>query len=228
MVVGTSRSTSPVPKPPDPDRLSAQSKSAILPIRGYVGDSRQVITVKARGTFATVSVWNWQNGAWRSAFAPIEGARIGTGGLVPSAVRKQGSGTTPAGSFSIDEAFGVAVDPKAKIPYHQIAPEDYWVQDNSSKYYNRLRSSRDGGFRWWLPASDADGSEHLADYPRQYEWVVVINFNRPNPVHGRGSGIFLHVNGRGATAGCVSVPRASMLQILRWLDPALHPRILIG
>ncbi|WP_129307230.1 hypothetical protein [Streptomyces sp. L2] len=45
---------------------------------------------------------------------------------------------------------------------------------------------------------------------------------------GRGAGIFLHVNGSGATAGCVSVPRATMGRIMGWITPSAHPRIAIG
>ena len=33
-------------------------------------------------------------------------------------------------------------------------------------------TSRQGGFRWRLPASHPDGSERLKDYPQQYEFVV--------------------------------------------------------
>ncbi|MEU5058533.1 hypothetical protein ACFC18_48295 [Streptomyces sp. NPDC056121] len=45
---------------------------------------------------------------------------------------------------------------------------------------------------------------------------------------GRGAGIFLHVNGSGATAGCVSVPRATTDRIMSWVQPGAHPRIAIG
>jgi len=38
----------------------------------------------------------------------------------------------------------------------------------------------------------------------------------------------LHVNGSGATAGCVSISRQRMLRVLRWLDPDLDPVIVIG
>ena len=41
----------------------------------------------------------------------------------------------------------------------------------------------------------------------------------------RGSGIFLHVNGRGATAGCVSAPRRFIRSLVRLLDPARVPVI---
>ena len=61
-----------------------------------------------------------------------------------------------------------------------------------------------------------------------YQYAVVIDFNRWPAVRYRGAGIFLHVNGTGATAGCVSVPLTTMVSILRWLDPAQHPRIAIA
>jgi L,D-peptidoglycan transpeptidase YkuD (ErfK/YbiS/YcfS/YnhG family) len=43
-----------------------------------------------------------------------------------------------------------------------------------------------------------------------------------------GSAIFLHVNGSGSTAGCVSVSRAEMIRVLTWLDPAMRPRIVMA
>ena len=47
-------------------------------------------------------------------------------------------------------------------------------------------------------------------------------------MRGRGAGIFLHVNGDAATAGCVSVPAEAMRRVLRWADPREHPHIAIG
>ncbi|HZI97707.1 MAG TPA: L,D-transpeptidase family protein, partial [Actinomycetales bacterium] len=47
-------------------------------------------------------------------------------------------------------------------------------------------------------------------------------------VPGRGAAIFLHVNGSGATAGCVSIPEADLERVLRWLDPARSPVTVIG
>ena len=47
-------------------------------------------------------------------------------------------------------------------------------------------------------------------------------------VRHRGAGIFLHVNGKGATAGCVSVPRAFMRSMMAGLNPKRRPVIAIG
>ena len=71
-----------------------------------------------------------------------------------------------------------------------------------------------------------------------FDYVVAINFNRvpgrspldltrPNPKIKDG-GIWLHVAGRGATRGCVSISRAQMRTMLRWLDPDQRPVIVMG
>ncbi len=94
-------------------------------------------------------------------------------------------------------------------------------------FYNRYRNRRQGGFRWWLPTSDDNSSERLPDYRRQYEWAVVMDFNR-DQVRRRGSGIFLHVNGSGATAGCVSAPRRFIRMLMLRLDADRVPVIAVG
>jgi hypothetical protein len=55
------------------------------------------------------------------------------------------------------------------------------------------------------------------------EWVT----GAPADVR-RGSAIFLHINGAGSTAGCVSLRRADLLTVLKWLDPAKRPRIVMA
>jgi L,D-peptidoglycan transpeptidase YkuD (ErfK/YbiS/YcfS/YnhG family) len=56
----------------------------------------------------------------------------------------------------------------------------------------------------------------------------VVGFNTSPAVPGRGSGIFLHVQVHNSTNGCVSLPRAQLLRVLRWLTPTAAPRIVIG
>jgi L,D-peptidoglycan transpeptidase YkuD (ErfK/YbiS/YcfS/YnhG family) len=78
-------------------------------------------------------------------------------------------------------------------------------------------------------ARHIDG-EHLADSPRSYEFAVSSGYNAlPNRrVFGRGTAIFLHINHRGLTAGCVSVSRRAMIRLCRLLDPARRPACAIG
>ena len=188
----------------------------------------QVVTVDhTRGTRATVSLWRLTASRWKRQLTTRDG-RTGYGGLVRGDRRVQGTGTTPLGTYGLTSTFGThGRDAHARLPHHRIRRGDFWVQDNASPHYNRLRNQRDGGFRWGLPSSHPDSSERLTDYPRQYEWSIVTDFNAEQVRH-RGSGIFLHVNGRGATAGCVSAPRRTIRALVRLLDPARVPVIGIG
>ena len=66
----------------------------------------------------------------------------------------------------------------------------------------------------WRP----EWAERLKSYRSQYRYAVVLDYNLPSGISWRngervatdtadttqGGGIFLHVNGSGATAGCVS------------------------
>jgi L,D-peptidoglycan transpeptidase YkuD (ErfK/YbiS/YcfS/YnhG family) len=60
-----------------------------------------------------------------------------------------------------------------------------------------------------------------------YDFGVVIGYNTAR-TPGLGSAIFLHLNIGIATAGCVTLPEAELLPLLRWLNPARSPRIMMG
>ncbi|WP_324786219.1 L,D-transpeptidase family protein [Streptomyces sp. H51] len=145
--------------------------------------------------------------------------------MTNGATRQQGTYATPSGTYTITEGFGVQAG-GTSMPYHVVGSDDWWVEDPESKFYNSMHGEAGADF----PLTEAGdrGSEHLINYPTQYAKALVINYNRWPAVPGRGAGIFLHVNGTGATAGCVSVPRATMDGIMSWIRPAAHPRIAIG
>jgi len=187
----------------------------------------QVVTVnRTSGHHARVTLWAYADGRWQQRIRALDG-RIGYGGLVPGPRRVQNTGTTPLGTYALPSAFGThARDASWELPYRKVRSGDFWVQDNRSRYYNRYRNQSQGGFRWWLPSSDPN-SERLTDYRSQYEWSIVIDFNRDQVRH-RGSGIFLHVNGSGATAGCVSAPRWFVQRLIARLDADRRPLIAIG
>jgi L,D-peptidoglycan transpeptidase YkuD (ErfK/YbiS/YcfS/YnhG family) len=146
-------------------------------------------------------------------------ARLGYGGTVDGRKRKQGSGTTPLGTYTMTEAFGNGSAPDLWLPYHRVRSGDYWVGDNKSAYYNSRRHKSQGGFRYGSGLG-INSSEYLPDYTKQYRYAVVINFNRApdKRVAYRGTGIFLHVKGSGATGGCVGVSKAQMRKIMAYLQ----------
>ncbi|MGP3947401.1 L,D-transpeptidase family protein [Streptomyces sp. 7N604] len=187
------------------------------------GGGTQLITAEAPGpasTTGTVTWWQKRDGRWRKAGSSA--ARFGAGGLVEGGSRKQGTSTTPTGLYDLPFAFGTEAAPGGtSVPYRRVTGRSWWCQDAGSASYNR----------WVEPLPRdcaAKDAERLASYPTQYARALVIGFNYTRPVRGRGAGIFLHVNGRGATAGCVSVPRPAMDAILAWADPAARPHIAMG
>lgn len=207
--------------------LPAGSTTSPFPVPVTVGTSRQVITVQANGSHATVTVWQKTGSTWSKKYTTTS-ARIGSHGITNGATRKQGTDTTPTGTYTITQGFGVAANPGTKMPYHHVTTQDWWVEDPDSAYYNQMRQASQGGFP--LTEAGADGSEHLINYPTQYHNALVINYNMNPAVKGRGAGIFLHDLGpqAGPTAGCVAVPQTVLTQIMSWIDPAQHPIIAIG
>lgn len=198
-----------------------------VPVHPRAG-TEQVVTVDhTDGYQATVTFWKLTDNGWAARFSATDG-RIGYGGLVRGAKRRQGTGTTPLGTYGLPWAFGMADrDDGWRMRYRRVQSGDFWVQDNASDYYNRYRNQAQGGFRWWLPKSDPDSSERLTAFRHQYRIAVVTDFNRAQVRH-RGAGIFLHVNGAGATSGCVSAPAVFMDKLMRVLDPAKVPVIAVG
>lgn len=202
----------------------AGGTAAPLPDRmADTGGGDQLITAEAPDTASTTGVlvwWEREDGAWRRVgSAP---ARFGANGLAEGATREQGTSTTPTGLYDLPFGFGIGAAPAGtEVSYRRVHGDTWWCEDNASASYNR-----------WVEPLPADcaakESERLADYPTQYDRALVIGFNYDRPVRGRGAGIFLHVNGKGATAGCVSVPAGAMARVLAWADPEERPHIAIG
>ncbi len=209
-----SGTTDTAPAPAEPD----------FPVPVEVGDATQLITVKASGSYATVTAWAKGSSGWKAQFSTGSG-RVGSNGVTDGATRRQGTYTTPTGTYTITEGFGLEAGGTA-MPYHVVTDDDWWVEDPESTFYNSMHGEQGADFP--LTESGDRGSEHLVNYPTQYAKALVIDFNRRPATPGRGAGIFLHVNGSGATAGCVSVPRATMDRIMGWITPSGHPRIAIG
>ncbi|MEU9235434.1 L,D-transpeptidase family protein [Streptomyces subrutilus] len=198
-------------QPPLPDRLAD------------TGGGSQLITAVAPAPGSTtgqLTWWDRRAGGWYEAGRAQ--ARFGAKGLTEGATRSQGTNTTPTGLYDLPYAFGIRQAPAGtEYRYRRVTKDSWWCQDNKSADYNRWVEP--------LPSHCAPGeAEHLVTYKAQYAHAMVIGFNYAEPVRGRGAGIFLHVNGKGATAGCVSVPREAMRRILRWANPDRSPHIAIG
>ncbi|HUV48352.1 MAG TPA: L,D-transpeptidase family protein [Actinomycetes bacterium] len=207
----------------------------------HIGESRQVVVVTTRSwttSHARLQTWKLtSSGEWTRVVDPIP-ARVGWNGVRREANRKQNTGTTPAGTFGLLRGFGLAKPAGVDLPYRRVDRNDWWPYDPADpKTYNVFQPRRVKHAQW-----RTDWSERLKSYGAQYRYAVVLDYNLPSEITWRngqrvarntadtsaGGGIFLHVSGSGATAGCVSIARDQMRQVLRWLDPAKDPVIVIG
>ncbi len=188
-----------------------------------VGNSQQLITVTAPSSSATSGTLKaWQrnsDGTWKVVYGPYP-ARLGTAGVGPAS---EYASRTPAGTFTLTQAFGRMPNPGTKLPFHRTTANDWWVSDVGSPAYNTLQNCapRSCPFKTSV-------SERLYYITPQYDYAVVMDVNRHPAVPGGGSAFFLHVTDGAPTAGCIAIARSALVQIMRWLDPARHPRIAVG
>ncbi|WP_258054749.1 L,D-transpeptidase family protein [Streptomyces sp. Ru71] len=116
---------------------------------------------------------------------------------------------TPIGVFRLSDAGGLLPDPGARLPYDQ-----------------------DEGFT-------ASGTGHLGEpLDGSFDYVIAIDYNRvpgTSPLDedrplgaDKGGGVWLHVDHGGPTNACIALDKAHVLALLRVLDPAMEPVVVMG
>jgi L,D-peptidoglycan transpeptidase YkuD (ErfK/YbiS/YcfS/YnhG family) len=224
----------------DTSKASRPALAAAIDVPAAV---TQLVTVSSRSfgsTTGTLKAWTREaGGPWVLAHGPVQ-VVIGYGGWVVAADRRQSTGTTPAGSFRMPAAFGRLPDPGARIPYRHVDGNDWWpYEPRDPATYNIYQTHR-AARTHWRPTY----AEHLDSFTTQYQYAIEVGFNLPGGVHysparrqlvatrqadtRRGGGIFLHVRGKGLTAGCVAMARDDVRWLLTWVRPAAHPRLVMG
>jgi L,D-peptidoglycan transpeptidase YkuD (ErfK/YbiS/YcfS/YnhG family) len=180
-------------------------------IRRLVPDSaEQAVVVIGEGHDAnrsTVVLYSRDLGSgWQRARGPWP-ARNALHGW--SAHHRIGDLRSPEGVYGLTDAGGRRPDPGTRLPY-----------DRNSVFV--------------APGTGFNG-ESLAG---AFDYVVAINYNRESgttpldwtrPLGAeRGGGVWFHVDHGGPTHGCVSLPESRMKELLRWLDPAKKPVVVMG
>jgi L,D-peptidoglycan transpeptidase YkuD (ErfK/YbiS/YcfS/YnhG family) len=199
-----------------PSRAPSAAPSAIVvPGAGSSGQAIVVRTPSWNATVGTLEAYEKVGGAWHVFVAPTT-AHVGYDGFARD--KHEGDGRTPAGVYGFSMAFGTNADPGTHLHYRSATEGDVWVDDPSSSLYNTWQTDPSNG-RW-------RSAERLYQ-PAPYAYAAVIAYNTAR-TPGRGSAIFMHVSLGRATSGCVSVDRSVLLRLLRWLDPAQHPVIVMG
>ena len=204
-----------------PVSAAPAAASPVDHLRG-VGSAQQVIEVAASGygtTFATVTAYRKTSSGWARTYGPWT-ARVGISGFAPPGKKREGDGRTPTGSYGFASFFFGVYPRPAGIHYawRHAYSYDVWDDDSTSSRYN-LWTDR----RVHYPGRNP---EPLHVTP-QYEYAAVIAYNTARKPY-LGSAIFLHVSRGRATSGCVALPKSQLLALLRWLNPKLAPRIIMG
>ncbi|MFD8555539.1 L,D-transpeptidase family protein [Streptomyces fradiae] len=172
--------------------------------------SLQAVVVRGHGRdvgTGTATLYERRPGAgWTAASAPWP-AHNAVSGWTDHHVRADLR--SPVGVFRLTDAGGLLPDPGTRLPYDE---DRHFVAVGSGSLGEPLEGS--------------------------FDHVVAINYNRvpgttpldkTRPLgEDRGGGIWIHVDHEGPTQGCVSLLRTHIRELLRWLDPAHQPVVVMG
>ncbi len=191
------------------------------------------VTDSWTSTHATLQRWERsQGGAWTKVGASWPSV-IGRGGSAwgiglhgdaapgrEGPIKKEGDGKSPAGAFSIREAYGYADAPpkQTKLEYTATGRGDLeCVDDAGSEHYGKIVDRKQ-------VAGDWESAEQMMRDDGLYTWVIDVAHN-PERTAKRGSCIFLHVwsGPESTTSGCTAMEEPRLVELLRSLDPAGKP-----
>ena len=130
--------------------------------------------------------------------------------------KREGDGRAPSGIFSLGDAFGYTKSSTTKLHYIYADKELICIDDVSHEKYNQI-----------LHVSNKNAVKSYENMRRSdnlYEIGVMVKHNEKN-IPSFGSCIFLHVekNASSPTAGCTSMPKEKLLQLISWLDAKKEP-----
>lgn len=133
--------------------------------------------------------------------------------------KHEGDGCSPAGVFRLPFAFGDAPTADFKLRYVPVTESLLAVDDPQSRFYNQIIDPAEVTKDW-------TSTEFMRREDGLYRHGIMVAHNPAN-LPGAGSCIFMHLwRGPGQpTAGCTAMSAENLLRVLRWLDPALEPRL---
>ncbi|MFE6775806.1 L,D-transpeptidase family protein [Streptomyces sp. NPDC057702] len=192
-------------RPPDSDRRGIPRVGEKLAAR-IPAATRQAVVVYGRSAHSaksTVVLYTKDGDRWRRDRSwPAHNGRRGW-----TTHHHENDKRSPVGVFTLGDAGGVLPAPGTDLPYHHsaaFAAPRYWPKTH------------------W----------------HDFDYVVAIDYNRvrgtspldPTRPQGtrKGGSIWLHLDHGSGTSGCVSLPKTGMAYLLRTLDPAQHPVVVMG
>ena len=113
----------------------------------YHGHAQQVVTVvadDANATTATLTAWQRGTHGWQRVVGPVR-AYVGSDGIGQAS---ETTSKTPAGVWTLTEAFGIQPNEGTRLPYRQVNTWDWWVSDATSPLYNTYQHCKPGTCRF--------------------------------------------------------------------------------
>lgn len=151
-------------------------------------------------------------------------ARIGQNGFTDGPSTR--TDVTPSGHFGLVSSFGASENPGTTIPYRDVDELDCWITDRGLEEF----------FDRWVAAAGCDAGgfgDALLDPGGPLDLAIVTDHNAiEDPTLARR--VFLrcydYSPGRAPlpTSGDVSMRREDVLHLMKWLDPAKAPRVVLG
>ena len=188
---------------------------------GLPEDCEQAVVVRAvagGGSAARWQAWERDGARWRAVGGEVA-CVVGRSGVVSAEAKREGDGGTPAGAWAVRRAFGAEPALATGLRYVQATADDHWIDAPDSPQYNQ-----------WVVGKPAVSAEALRRDDGQYDLVAALEYNTDPVVPGKGSAIFLHVwSAPGvATSGCVAAAEPDVRALLRWLDAARTPAVVVA
>lgn len=156
---------------------------------------------------------------WFVKYDPIK-VGIGKNGFAPPLHKLEGDGKSPTGIFRLGKLYTYEKLVNTLLETQVTTKEDKWIDDPNSEDYNTYVRG----------PTTAKSYENLLLNNGAYKYCMVIEYNTNPIVKGKGSAIFFHLKGKAPyfTAGCVAIDEENMKLIVNWLNPKLHPTIIMG
>jgi len=178
-----------------------------------------------------------QGNSWYQVFNPFN-AVLGVHGIAKKGMKEEGDGMTPSGVFSIGEVFGYS--PIFELNYLKLKMDYRYIantKDKNNKFIDKfINDSSSPAYNSWVVGSsvgsdvnNASGFEEMRNSKTLYELGIIINYNMNPTIPNKGSAIFIHKwrSANKYTDGCVAIDKPHLIELIKWLDKAMQPKIVI-
>lgn len=142
--------------------------------------------------------------------------------------KEEGDGRSPAGVFTIGQAFGYGGPPDTGLKYSQMQATQYCIDVADSPLYNRIVDARAVGEAAVKGSTEPMRRDVHVNGDARYKLGFVVEHN-PGNLSGAGSCIFAHLwKAPGeATAGCTAMTEDAMRALLSWLREDSRPLLVL-